>query len=144
MTLRMDVVSEARAWLGTPYHAHARIKGVGVDCVHLLCAVYEAVGLTLPIDPGHYPISWALSRSEELYLAALDGRASRIDQPHAGDVALFKFGRTFSHAGIVTERATVVHAFNRVGGGSVIETPLAEPLLAKRAAVFYDLYSIRT
>lgn len=144
MTVRLAVVCEARAWLGTPYHAHARVKGHGVDCVHLLCAVYEAVGLTMPIDPGQYPIAWALSRSDELYLAALDSRASRIEQPHAGDVALFKFGRTFSHAGIVTERATVVHAFNRRGGGSVIETPLAEPLFSKRAAVFFDLYSIRT
>ena len=140
-TLRQRVVSEARAWLGTPYHAHARVRGVGVDCVHLMCAVFEHVGLISPFDPGMYPISWALHRSQELYMAGLDSRASRIDAPHAGDVALFKYGRTFSHAGIVTADGTLVHALARVG---VIESPLAAAPLAERAVIFYDLYSIRS
>jgi hypothetical protein len=40
--MRAAVVKEALTWLGTPYHHHARVKGVGVDCARLLCAVYEA------------------------------------------------------------------------------------------------------
>lgn len=143
MSMRMRVVQEARTWLGTPYHAHARVRGAGVDCVHLLCAVYEAVGLVSPIDPGAYPISWAVHRNVELYMAALDAHANRIEQPHAGDIALYRWGRTFSHAGIVTERGTLVHAFNRIGKPSVIETPLSERPLEGRPVIFYDLYSIK-
>lgn len=139
-TLRLNVVSAAREWLGTPYHAHARLPGVGVDCVHLLCAVLERVGLISPLDPGMYPISWALHRSQELYMAGLDARACRTDSPHPGDVALFKYGRTFSHAGIVTPDGGLVHALARVG---VIESPIQAPPLAGREVIFYDLYSIR-
>jgi len=139
-TLRHNVVAQARAWLRTPYHAHARVRGVGVDCVHLICAAFEQVGLISPFDPGMYPISWALHRSQELYMAGLDARANRTDEPHAGDVALFKWGRTFSHAGIVTERRTLVHSLARLG---VIETPLDDAPLAGRPVIFYDLYSIR-
>ena len=28
---RAAIVAEAMSWIGTPYHSHARIKGVGVD-----------------------------------------------------------------------------------------------------------------
>lgn len=143
-TLRSTVVAHARAWLGTPYHAHARVPGVGVDCVHMLCAVYEAAGLVAPIEPGHYPVAWALHQSAELYLAALDAKCRRTDHPHAGDIALYRFGRTFSHAGVLTESGTLVHAFNRRGGGSVVETPLSEPPLVGRAVIYFDLYSLGT
>lgn len=140
-SLRQRVVESSRAWLRTPYHAHARVRGVGVDCIHLMCAVFEEVGLISPFDPGMYPISWAIHRSQELYMAGLDARANRIDQPHAGDVALFKYGRTFSHAGIVTGQGTLVHSLARLG---VIETPIDGAPLAGRPVIFYDLYSIRT
>ena len=36
---RAAVVAEAIAWLGTPYHHRARIKGVGVDCAQLALGV---------------------------------------------------------------------------------------------------------
>lgn len=142
-TLRLQVVAEARAWLGTPYHAHARVKGHGVDCVHMLCAVYEACGLVPPIEPGSYSVAWHLHQREELYMAALDARASRTEHPQPGDIALLRFGQTFSHAGIVSERGTLLHAYNRRGNGVVMETPLAEPNLARRRTIFYDLYSLR-
>ena len=139
---------EASSWLGTPYHAHQRLKGGGVDCVHMICAVYEACGLVPPIDPGAYAISWHLHRDEELYMAALDARANRTEHPQVGDIALFRFGRTFSHAGIVVEGGQLVHAYNRAGGGSVIKTSLSQaPLTGRsgpRPTIFYDLYSIRS
>ena len=139
-SLRQQVVAAARGWIGTPYHAHARVRGVGVDCIHLLCAVFEEVGLISLIDPGMYPISWAVHRSQELYMAGLDARACRTDSPHAGDVALFKYGRTFSHAGIVSVDGRLVHSLARLG---VIETPIDGAPLAGRPVIFYDLYSIR-
>lgn len=142
LTLRQAVVAEAERWLGTPYHAHARAHGHGVDCVHLLCAVYEACGLLPPFDPGRYPISWHLHRSDELYMAQLDARAVRRDEGQPGDVALFRFGRCFSHAGIVAHDG-VVHAFNRRGGGVVMRTRLDEAPLAGRPVIFYDMYSLR-
>ncbi|MDD3181310.1 MAG: hypothetical protein PHD48_00665 [Alphaproteobacteria bacterium] len=33
---RMDAVTEARAWLGTPFHYQASVKGAGCDCIGLI------------------------------------------------------------------------------------------------------------
>lgn len=43
--LREAIVSEARKWIGTPYHHQQCIKGVGVDCALLVVGVGSALGL---------------------------------------------------------------------------------------------------
>ena len=45
--LRAAVCSEARRWIGTPWHHRQRALGAGVDCAHLLIAVYAACGLLI-------------------------------------------------------------------------------------------------
>jgi hypothetical protein len=47
---------EASSWVGTPFHAHARLKGVGVDCVQLAAALYIATGFLTEFEVGWYPI----------------------------------------------------------------------------------------
>ena len=39
------VVAEALAWLGTPYHLHAWLKGVGCDYAGLVIGVGQAAGV---------------------------------------------------------------------------------------------------
>ena len=118
---RAAVVAEAIAWLGTPYHHRARIKGVGVDCAQLPIGVYASVGLIEAFDTGDYPPDWHLHRDGERYLSVIARLATEIDpadvQP--GDVLLFKFGRAFSHGAIVTAWPQVVHA-NRKDGAVVL------------------------
>lgn len=124
------IISEARAWMGTPYHHHARIKGVGVDCAQLLCEVYEAVGLVPHIDTGHYPHDWHLHRGEELFMEWLDRvGAHRIDAPAAGAVALFRFGRAFSHGGVMVSTRECVHSY--INQGVILTRLDEEPLLAR-------------
>lgn len=138
------VCSIALTWLGTPYHHHARIKGVGVDCVHLICAVTEAAGVAPPIDPGWYERTWHLSRNEELYMHELDRWAQRTDEPRPGDIVLFKYGRTYSHAGIMLPGGEVVHALNRgVHRGSVVQTHIEQAPLAGRSPLFWDIDTVR-
>ena len=131
---RAAVVAEARTWLGTPYHHHARVKGAGVDCAHLLCAVYENAGVTSPIDPGFYATDWHLHRNEEQYLDWMNRYCDQVDEPLPGDIVLFRFGRTFSHSGIVVEGDLVVHAY--YGRGAVMNRMTEEPLVG-RARVFW-------
>lgn len=45
MVTRNQIISEAKTWIGTPFHYHARIKGVGCDCVGLIIGVSEALGI---------------------------------------------------------------------------------------------------
>lgn len=108
--LRESIVDEAKTWLGTPYHHQAHIKGAGVDCVQILIEVYHAaLGITKP-DLGYYAPDWMLHREEERYLAGLEDFATPVDIPQAGDVVIYKFGRCFSHSGIVVRWPLIIHA----------------------------------
>src|SRR5208337_1039385 len=110
---RAAVVAAARAWIGTPYHHAADVKGHGVDCAMLLVRVYCDLGLVEPFDPRPYTRDWMVHRDEERYLGFLLARAKIVEAPGAGDVILFRVGRCYAHGGIVTktEPLTIVHAF---------------------------------
>jgi len=110
---RAAVVAEARSWIGTPYHLGADVKGAGVDCAMILVRVFCDLGLVAPFDPRPYSNDWHLHRSEEVYLRLLLERAHEVASPEPGDVVLFRYGRCYSHGGIVTsaEPFTMIHAF---------------------------------
>jgi cell wall-associated NlpC family hydrolase len=110
---RGAVVVEARSWVGTPYHNCADIKGVGVDCGMLLVRVFVDTGLCPPFDPRPYPADWHLHRSEEKYLGFIFDRGSEVSEPQPGDVMVLRFGRCYSHGGIIanTKPLVIVHAY---------------------------------
>jgi cell wall-associated NlpC family hydrolase len=115
---RDRVVAEARTWIRTPYHHLADIKGVGVDCAMLTWRVFHDLGLINVPDPRPYPIHWHLHRSEERYLLSFETWAHQLDKgqtPQPGDIALFTFGRTVSHSGVLTSADTMVHSYLGVG-----------------------------
>lgn len=114
-TARDAVVTEAKTWVGTPFHHAARLKGVGVDCLMLLAEVYERAGVIDHVDPPFYTPDWHLHRDAEVYVAGLLGHAREVPAPERGDVAIFKFGRTFSHAAIATRWPLVIHAYSQTG-----------------------------
>jgi NlpC/P60 family putative phage cell wall peptidase len=115
---RARVVAEARAWLGTPYHHRARVKGVGVDCAQLPIGVWSAVGLIEAFDTGEYPADWHLHHQEERYMTSVLRFADPINEAdaQAGDLVLFKFGRAFSHGAILVAPGQVIHAVRKDGG----------------------------
>ena len=139
---RAAVCAEAREWLGTKYHPHGRIKGVGVDCANLLCCVYEIAGIAPPIDPGFYPTGWHLHRNEEVFIERMREAGARpvtSRTPRPGDLGLWRFGRTYSHAGIVvSDDGLIVHAYLDAG---VICTRMTEEPLGSRPAIFWTLWS---
>jgi NlpC/P60 family putative phage cell wall peptidase len=114
---RTAIVAEAVSWIGTPFHHAARIKGAGVDCLMLLAEVYERAGIVPRVEPPFYVPDWHLHRDAERYLEGLRSYAREIDgspeqtAPLPGDIALFRFGRTFSHGAIVIEWPRLVHAY---------------------------------
>jgi len=108
-------VAEARSWIGTPYHHLADVKGVGVDCAMLTWRVFHDLGYFEVPDPRPYPPHWHLHRSEEKYLLNFETWAFPVDEPQPGDIALFRFGRTVSHSGILTSPTTMVHSYLGLG-----------------------------
>lgn len=111
---RQRVVSVARSWLGTPYHTGGRVKGPqgGIDCLTLLAEVFTEAGLVPRIPIPYYPADWHLHRSVERYLEGLLKYTLEIEgPPQPGDIALWKFGRCFSHGAIVIAWPQVIHAY---------------------------------
>lgn len=109
---RLEVINEAEKWLNTPFHEEARVLNHGVDCGQLLIMVYGQLGY-MPLDYPipHYDINFACHRDEEWYLQIVKNFAHEVQLPLPGDVVLFKWGRLFSHGGIVVEWPLIIHAW---------------------------------
>jgi cell wall-associated NlpC family hydrolase len=129
---RLAVVDEARSWLGTPYHNQGDIKGVGVDCGMLLVRVFVDTGLCEPFDPRPYADDWYLHRSEERYLGFIFDRTKEVGWPSPGDVMVFRYGRCYSHGGVVTtlDPLTIVHAYQPAR--AVVEEDVARNVALRR------------
>lgn len=125
---REAVCLEAKTWIGTPYHHHGRIKGVGVDCGQLLAAVFHNVGLCANIDLGNYATDWHLHRDEEVYLHWMEKFCRRIkpEEHQIGDIEVFRYGRTYSHGTIIVQGGLRVHAY--VNRAVICSFPHEEPL----------------
>lgn len=135
---RQAVIDEARTWLRTPYHHMGDVKGVGVDCAMLLVRVYGAVGLVpADLDPRPYPADWHMHRSDERYLGWVSQYGAVVQTPAPGDVAVYRFGRSYSHGAIVVDEATVIHSYLKRGVelASMLHDPLAD-----RPVTFYTLW----
>lgn len=136
--MRKAIVTEAMTWVGTPYHHAARVKGAGVDCAQILIDVYSSVGLIDDFAPEYYPMDWALHRDEERYLSYVLKYANQTYKPKAGDIAVYKFGRCISHAGILINENEIIHAWMR--SRSVTVSGIKEGELDGRLAGFYTLF----
>jgi len=133
---RAAVVAEVQKWLRTPYQHRQRALGLGVDCAWLLIEVYRECGLIPAIDPGDYPQDWHLHRSEERYLGWLESYGHQVAEPQPGDVAVWRFGRAYSHGAVVIEGTRVVHAYVDIG---VEWADMREERLASRPVRYYTL-----
>ena len=135
---RRQVVTEARSWLGTPYHHAAQVKGAGVDCAMLPASVYRAAGLIPDFPVEHYPPDWHMHRDTERYLDIVTRHASEVASPTGpGDFALFRWGRCFAHGAIVIDWPVIIHAALHVG---VVLDLGNDGRLAGRARRFFTLW----
>ena len=112
---RQRVIDEAAKWLRTPWRDKAQVLGAGVDCAHLLIAVYAGAGLIEPFDPGEYPQDMMLHSDRELFTQWIDKYMDPVEAPLPGDAVIWKFGRSFSHGGIVTLWPAFIHAYRMEG-----------------------------
>lgn len=136
---RLAVIESAKAWLGTPWHHMARVRGAGVDCAQLLMATFSDAGVIEPFEFEPYPEDWMLHRSEERLLQIVERYADEVARPLPGDVALFQFGRCHAHGAIVVEWPLIIHAY-RVER-EVVWGDASQGLLAGRDVRFFDAVS---
>lgn len=111
---RERIVRSAEGWLGTPWHHRARVRGAGVDCGQLLIAAYVEAGLVADVETGPYRVDHMLHHDDEAFLRIVERFLSPLppgDLPQPGDVAVWRFGRCYSHGAIVTAWPGIIHAF---------------------------------
>lgn len=98
---------ELSAWEGTPFRHRCGVKGLGVDCIHMVCHVLINLG-AVPANimrhvPG-YPRDWHLHKRntllQDMIEKHLDVRQVPIAEMKDGDIVIYRFGRSNSHAAI--------------------------------------------
>jgi len=113
------IASEARSWIGTPYHHMADIKGVGVDCGMLLVRIFTDLGVCSGFDPRPYTRDWYMHQDGEIYLSFVSERSDEIREEdlQPGDIVVIRIGRCYSHGAIVVQSSPlrVVHAVYEYG-----------------------------
>jgi cell wall-associated NlpC family hydrolase len=147
------VVAAARTWAGTPYHHLAKVKGAGVDCGQLVIAAFEEAGaIQESPSPEFYTCDWHLHRNEDKYIDTVEKVLTRrfgddersIDQRlledasfalPAGEVIVFRVGRTFSHGGIVTQWPQFIHSY--LPSGIVEEVDIRNTPMSARPSRVY-------
>lgn len=141
--IRQAIVAEAKTWLLTPWHHRQCCKGAGVDCVFFLVGVYNAVGLTNinNADVPYYPIDIMMHRSEETVLDCVMQYAHEVDFPQPGDIAVWKYGRIYSHAAIVLDYPNIIHAHRGLKMVALDDAEKGE--LSGREVRFYSLSGIK-
>ncbi len=119
---RADIVDAARAWLGTPYHHQASLRGVGCDCLGLVRGLWRELYGPEPEQPPAYSPNWAESLGQEtLALAALRHLVPvEPGQARPGDVLLFRWREHLpaKHCAILSAPDRIIHAHD---GAAVTE-----------------------
>lgn len=122
MPKRSDVLAEARAWLGTPFHHQAMRRGQGVDCASLVAGVGLALGLMPPLLEverryGRLPVPDRMGAVIRKYLEPVQGG------PRPGDILWmgWRAGVPMHLAFLTDLRGRgILHAF--ADAGEVVET----------------------
>ena len=132
------VIAAARAWLGTPYHDQASLRGVGCDCLGLARGVWrDLVGAEPQLIPP-YSRDWGETGVREVL--AEGARTMMIEIPVGqigpGALVLFRMAprAIAKHVGILTAPDHFIHAYDRLG---VIEEALTTAWSRRVAFAFW-------
>jgi len=110
--MKVVLLDEARACIGTPWHHQGRVKGVGMDCIGLFVHCAKVAGCDF-VDQ----ITYKKLADEQRLLDALNSNgAIRIEvadiQP--ADLVFFRLFGRMQHAGIISDihPKRFIHIYN--------------------------------
>lgn len=104
------IVTEARSWVGTPFHHQGRVKGAGVDCIGLAIMVGKACGKVPPgYDFNGYHRTPTGSTLVDVMRAS--GFVDEVREPAPGDILVFRFDADPQHVAILSDTNTLIHAY---------------------------------
>lgn len=130
MIKRVDIVQEARSWIGTRYQHQGRAKGVGVDCIGLVGGVAAAVGVPNAAEwfADRAMHNYARTPDRAMLMRACERFFDAVPLPAArsGDVLLFALQEQPRHFAILVDehRQRIVHAYALLAARRVVEQGL--------------------
>lgn len=146
---RIQIIDEARAWIGTPYIHQASAKGAGCDCLGLVRGVWRALYGGEPEAPPPYTPDWnerafgdgasagpGAGAGSDILLAAADRHMRARDEGfEPGDLLIFRVDPAgpAKHCGIASGDGRFIHAY---AGRAVVESWLNRWWRARLAGVF--------
>ena len=118
MVTRDTIVKAARAWLGTPYHHQASVKGIGTDCLGLIRGIWRELYGPEPETMPAYTRDWGDATGSETLLAAACRHLVKLEDAsaaQAGDVLVFRMRDegVAKHAGIIVALPATSEALSR-------------------------------
>jgi NlpC/P60 family putative phage cell wall peptidase len=147
--MRAEIITEARSWLGTPFHHQGRVKKAGCDCIGMvLGALHNAGAQSRMLDEAGQPIpftefdrtDYSIDPNSDRLKHTLDEHLIEIplEELLAGDVLLFKVIHLPQHVGIVGDHPSgglsLIHAYSPAG--KVVEEVLAKGWLSRVVAAY--------
>jgi NlpC/P60 family putative phage cell wall peptidase len=133
---RGDIITAARAWVGTPYRHQASRLGAGCDCLGLVRGVWRELVGPEPVAMPAYRADWRDAEGANGLLALAERLLLPAPPPlMAGQVLVFRLhrGRVPKHCGILVAPDRFVHAQEHLG---VVEGALGEGWRRRIAGVF--------
>lgn len=144
-----EIVTEARSWIGTPFHHQGRVKGAGCDCIGMVLGTLHNAGARSRVPDGSGNVmpftdfdrtDYSPDPNSERLKHTLDQHLIRVplDSISAGDVLLFKIIQLPQHVGIVGDHPSgglsLIHAYSPAG--KVVEEMLAKGWLSRVVAAY--------
>lgn len=116
----MAHIEYAREWLGTPFHIKGALKGVGVDCCHVVFDSLARAGVIKPIVMPCYKLDGISDPGQLVYPMLLNSVIAPYALPvvediQAGDLLIYRFDNRVRHIAIATTPDRHLHTSVRFG-----------------------------
>lgn len=103
-----QIVSQARTWMGTPFHHQARLKGKGCDCLGLIVGVVDELELkdkTGQLLASYDEITYSKLPDGARLIAKLQSVLKEVPKAKKkpGDLGLFEIGGNPQHLAILSD-----------------------------------------
>ena len=131
------LVKCAQSWSGTPFSAHSRVRGAGVDCIHLAAEIYLQCGALADYKFPQYTLDAGAHRNESQVLTWLNSekKFQEVQVPYQpGDLFCFKLRSVEHHVGILLGADQFIHCWQRQG---VLFSNISDPTYRRTLTKVY-------
>lgn len=112
------IITEAKSWKGTKWKHNVSRKGFGTDCVQFIISIgKEFDWIPKEYSTGVYRKDYFLHNSKSILLQEIEKFCYRVtvNQCKIGDIFIYEYGKTATHAGIYIGNNMIIHSHIKQG-----------------------------